>query len=277
MALFAGLLACLTLWWLSKNSGGLGRRLMRALGQGVGAATGASQTKTLGALSLLAGGFLLLHGNLILAALLGLSGVWMIEGQDSMTARLRRLIRPGTGGQPRDPRPSGPTQDSPPSQGPPTPQDAYESQDRRFRTTLIEAHLRSDGSLRTGRVTAGPLAGAWIDTMPSEAVIGLLRLCRVRDPMGVALLEPYLDRRAPGWRVDAERDRNPGPRRPPNPGALTQEEAYQILGLQRGATAEQIRTAHRSLMKRAHPDQGGSAEGAARVNAARDRLLNRHR
>jgi curved DNA-binding protein CbpA len=58
---------------------------------------------------------------------------------------------------------------------------------------------------------------------------------------------------------------------------MTQEEAYEILGLQRGATAEQIRSAHRSLMKRAHPDQGGSAEGAARVNAARDRLLNRHR
>ncbi|MEL6063929.1 MULTISPECIES: DnaJ domain-containing protein [unclassified Methylobacterium] len=277
MALFAGLLACLTLWWLSKNGNGLGRRLKRALGQGVGAVTGGTQTRTLGAVSLLAGGFLLLHGNLVLAALLGLSGVWMIEGQDSMTARLRRMIRPATAGRPRDSQKSRDPRDSHAPQAPPAPQDPYQSQDRRFRTTLIEAHLRPDGSLRTGRVTAGPLAGAWIDAMPNEAVVGLLRLCRVRDPMGFALLEPYLDRRAPGWRVDAERDRDPGPRRAPNPGAMTQEEAYQILGLQRGATAEQIRTAHRSLMKRAHPDQGGSAEGAARVNAARDRLLNRHR
>lgn len=266
MALFAGLLACLTLWWLSKNGNGLGRRLRRALGQGIGAVTGG--TRTLGAVSLLAGGFLLLHGNLVLAALLGLSGVWMIEGQESMTARLRRMVRPGTANKPRTSQDPGPS---------PAPQDPYETQDRRFRTTLIEAHLRQDGSLRTGRVTAGPSAGAWIDAMPNEAVIGLLRLCRVRDPLGVALLEPYLDRRAPGWRVDAERNRNPGPRSASNPGALTQEEAYQILGLQRGATTEQIRTAHRTLMKRAHPDQGGSAEGAARVNAARDRLLNRHR
>lgn len=269
MALFAGLLACLTLWWLSKNGNGLGRRLRRALGRGFGAVMGG--TRTLGAVSLLAGGFLLLRGNLVLAALLGLSGVWMIEGQASMTARLRRMIRPGTDGHPRTPR-SSPGPDT--AQGA---RDPYETQDRRFRTTLIEAHLRLDGSLRTGRVTAGPLAGAWIDTMPDEAVVGLLRLCRVRDPMGVALLEPYLDRRAPGWRVDAERNRDPGSRRPANPGAMTQEEAYQILGLQRGATAEQIRTSHRTLMKRAHPDQGGSAEGAARVNAARDRLLNRHR
>ncbi|MCJ2021111.1 DnaJ domain-containing protein [Methylobacterium sp. E-065] len=275
MALFAGLLACLTLWWLSKNKDGLGRRLRRALGQGLGAVMGG--TRTLGAVSLLAGGFLLLHGNLVLAALLGLSGVWMIEGQDSMTARLRRLIRSGAANNPRDPQNPLYSDTAPAPRDPEAPRDPYESQDRRFRTTLIEAHLRPDGSLRTGRVTGGPQAGVWLDAMPTDAVVNLLRLCRVRDPMGVALLEPYLDRRAPGWRVDAERDGDPGSRRPPNPGALTQEEAYQILGLQRGATAEQIRTAHRSLMKRAHPDQGGSAEGAARVNAARDRLLNRHR
>ena len=256
MALLAGLLVCLTLWWLSKNSRGLGPRLKRALGQGLSAATGGSQTPMLGAASLLAGGFLLLHGNFVLAALLGLSGVWMIEGQESMTARLRRLIRPVAGRDPRTP---------------------HEPPDRLFRTTLIEAQLRPDGGLRTGRVIAGPGAGAWLDTMPTAGLVALLQACRQRDPAGAALLEPYLDRRAPGWRVDAEGDRDPRLRRPPNPGAMTEEEAYQILGLQRGAAAEQIRSAHRSLMKRAHPDQGGSAEGAARVNAARDRLLNRHR
>ena len=256
MVLFAGLLACLTLWWLSKN-GGLGRRIRRGLGAGLGSAFGSAlgrmRLPTFGAFALLAAGFLLLRGNFVLAALLGLSGVWLIEGQAAMTARLRRLIRPDPGQGPRDPA------------------------DRRFRTTLIDALLRPDGSLRTGRVIAGPSAGTSLDAMPTGAVVDLLRLCRLRDAAGAALLEPYLDRRAPGWRVDAERDRDPRPRRPANPGTMTQEEAYQVLGLQRGATAEEIRSAHRSLMKRAHPDQGGSAERAARVNAARDRLLNRHR
>ena len=253
MVLIAGLLACLTLWWLSKNSRGLGRRLARAAGQGVGAAFGPARLPTFGAFALLAAGFLLLHGNLVLAALLGLGGVWMIEGQASMTARLRRLIGRATG------------------------RERVDRPERRLRTPMLEAMLNPDGSLHTGRVIAGPNAGAWLDALPTEAVVDLLRLCRRSDAAGAVLLEPYLDRRAPGWRVDAERDRDPGPRRPPNPGAMTQEEAYQILGLQRGATTEQIRTAHRSLMKRTHPDQGGSAEGAARVNAARDRLLNRHR
>ena len=58
---------------------------------------------------------------------------------------------------------------------------------------------------------------------------------------------------------------------------MTQEEAHQILGLQSGATLQQIRTAHRTLMKRWHPDQGGTVEGASRINAARDRLVSRHR
>ena len=89
--------------------------------------------------------------------------------------------------------------------------------------------------------------------------------------------EADFDRRNAGRREHAEADADPGARRAADPGAMTQEQAYEILGLERGASLEQVRTAHRALMKRLHPDQGGTAEQAARVNAARDRLNNRHR
>ncbi|TXC71949.1 J domain-containing protein [Sphingomonas ginsenosidivorax] len=62
----------------------------------------------------------------------------------------------------------------------------------------------------------------------------------------------------------------------PKPRGVTDEaEARAILGLDRGADADAIRTAHRRLVASVHPDRGGSADLARRVNAARDLLLKR--
>ncbi len=58
---------------------------------------------------------------------------------------------------------------------------------------------------------------------------------------------------------------------------MTDEEAYQILGLQPGADADAVKVAHRTLMKRMHPDQGGSTWLAAKINQAKDVLLKDHR
>ena len=55
--------------------------------------------------------------------------------------------------------------------------------------------------------------------------------------------------------------------------AMRPAEARRLLGLGEGATADEVREAHRRLIQRVHPDAGGSAELATRVNAARDALL----
>lgn len=59
------------------------------------------------------------------------------------------------------------------------------------------------------------------------------------------------------------------------PESLSDAEARALLGVDTEAAPETIRAAHRARIRAAHPDRGGSAELAARLNAARDRLLKR--
>jgi hypothetical protein len=58
------------------------------------------------------------------------------------------------------------------------------------------------------------------------------------------------------------------PARPADEGA-----ALAILGLDARASDDEIRAAHRRLLRAVHPDRGGSAELTQRINAARDILL----
>jgi DnaJ-domain-containing protein 1 len=91
------------------------------------------------------------------------------------------------------------------------------------------------------------------------------------DPDGVSLLEAYLDRRFAGWR-EADQGQRQGRG---SSGAMTRREAFEVLGLAEGAAAADIIRAHRTLMKKFHPDHGGSTTLAARVNQAKDVLMQR--
>lgn len=56
--------------------------------------------------------------------------------------------------------------------------------------------------------------------------------------------------------------------------AMARAEALDILGLQEGATTDEIEAAYKTLIVKNHPDQGGTDWLAARLNEARDILLN---
>ncbi|MCY4051846.1 MAG: DnaJ domain-containing protein [Gammaproteobacteria bacterium] len=58
-----------------------------------------------------------------------------------------------------------------------------------------------------------------------------------------------------------------------NPGSMTEEEAFEILGLEPGANKEEIIEAHKKLMQKIHPDKGGSSFLASQINQAKDTLI----
>jgi DnaJ-domain-containing protein 1 len=129
----------------------------------------------------------------------------------------------------------------------------------------------------TGRMTGTILLGQFKDK-PLDAldVPTLVSLFSEFDQESAALLAAYLDRRHPRWRENADTGSASGQRHPASSGKMTEKEAQQILGVAPGASVDEISAAHRRLMKKLHPDQGGSTYLAARVNEAKETLLRRH-
>jgi hypothetical protein len=145
----------------------------------------------------------------------------------------------------------------------------------RVRTAFLEMELDHDTGAMRGRIVAGQYEGSSLDALDVPTLVGLLN---GYDTDSRDLLAAYLDRREPTWRQHAQGDAAAaGGARSARSGKMTEQEAYQILGVQPGASVAEISRAHRSLMKKLHPDQGGSTYLAARVNEAREVLTRRHR
>jgi len=121
--------------------------------------------------------------------------------------------------------------------------------------------------VRLGRQTEGTGRGQWRVTATLLAAVliggGVIALARGGFVLGPVLIAVGL------YLTVQSRDRPAGPREP----GMSAEEARAVLGVSAEADAAAIQAAWRRLMARAHPDQGGTEGLAARLNAARDRLL----
>jgi hypothetical protein len=144
------------------------------------------------------------------------------------------------------------------------------------RSAYLEMRLDHDSGAMSGRVLKGRFADLPLEDLDEGQLVTLHGEVAV-DAESRALLEAYLDRRIAGWREHVERDAAAGTGRTADPGAMTDEEAYEVLGLAAGASDGEIRAAHRRLMMLMHPDRGGTTFLAAKINEAKDRLLGKHR
>lgn len=142
-------------------------------------------------------------------------------------------------------------------------------------TAYLRMRLDHDSGVLSGTVLQGQFEGRNLEELSLEDLMGLLRECRVNDPQSATVLETYLDRiHGADWRgAGGGAGSGEGGRAAGAGGSMTRDQAYEVLGLQPGASEAEIRDAHRKLLMANHPDKGGSTFIAAQINQAKDVLL----
>ena len=141
----------------------------------------------------------------------------------------------------------------------------------RVATSLIAMQLDHDTGRMEGEVLAGTYRGRKLSSLTLPEAQALHAQCAAAPDQSRALFEAWIERTHPEWRSQW----NSGAGRPAAASSqkMTRAEALAILGVKEGATADDIRAAHRRLMKTAHPDLGGSDYLAAKINEAKEFLL----
>jgi hypothetical protein len=140
------------------------------------------------------------------------------------------------------------------------------------RSVNLEMELDHDTGEIDGKVLTGRFKGARLSSLNEEELLSLYQeICSDAD--SAALLVSFLDRYHPNWRESVD----PDSFRKQDSGSgfedMSKQEAYQVLGVEPGASQQEILQAWRRLIKGVHPDHGGSAFLTAKINTAKDVLL----
>ena len=135
-------------------------------------------------------------------------------------------------------------------------------------TAILRMQLDHDSGELQGEVLQGRYEGWRLRDMNLEQLRELLDYCQREDTDSARLLDSYLQQRFPGEAAFGTQGSTPG-----DSGPMGRKEALAVLGLEEGASEEDIVAAHRKLMQKLHPDRGGNNYLAAKINQAKDLLL----
>ena len=140
-------------------------------------------------------------------------------------------------------------------------------------TRFLRMVLDHDSGEMSGEILEGAFAGRRLAQLDEAELIAFWRECRAADGQSAAVLEAYLDRTlGEAWR-EAAGAGGAGSESAGGADGMSREDAFEILGLEPGASDSDIREAHRRLMQKIHPDHGGSNYLAAKINRAKELLL----
>jgi hypothetical protein len=126
----------------------------------------------------------------------------------------------------------------------------------KVQTRLLSMELDHDSGSMSGTILSGPSQGKLLVDLPDPALKDFHILCQSSTDQSLALLEAWLDRAKPEWRKSW--------------GAAANGKARASAA---AMSRDEVKTAHKRLMKEFHPDKGGSDYLAAKINAAKDVLL----
>jgi len=134
-------------------------------------------------------------------------------------------------------------------------------------TPYLHVSLDHDTGVMDGEVISGTFAGRKLRELDQEQLLALLRECN-DDEQSCQLLKAYLDRmHSAEWREQR------GSTATGVGNSMSLEEAREVLGIDAEASTQEVEEAYRKLMLKMHPDRGGSAWLAAKINRAREVLL----
>lgn len=151
---------------------------------------------------------------------------------------------------------------------------ATPGQTSQVETAVVRMTLDHDSGRIDGVILDGMFSGRLLSQLSLQQLLECWRQWDRKDPESTRLLEAFLDQNHdPQWREqlgagDAQAGADVDT-------SMSEDEALAILGLPPSASRDDIIRTHRLLMQRLHPDRGGSTYLAARVNQAKDLLLER--
>ena len=135
-------------------------------------------------------------------------------------------------------------------------------------TPYLTMRLDHQTGRLTGEVKQGLMAGKLLSDLSLSALADLYRYYDGVDLESARLLGAYIEWiHGDRWQ-EAERQQHRA-----QSSHLSRGEAQEILGVSEQASRDEIIEAHRRLIQKVHPDRGGSDYLAAKINQAKDALL----